>query len=83
MILAFTLITRRSVVRIRSPLLTRNQSTQYSGFLLAARTEVANILESEDLIMNHCSPGSKPAHTSIFSKAAGKLPAGMDGGAVA
>jgi integrase/recombinase XerD len=33
---------------------------------LAARTEVAHILESEDLNMNHCSPGSKPVHTSIL-----------------
>ena len=54
------------MVRIRSPLLRRNQSRQYSGFLLAARTEVANILESEDLKMNHCSPGSNPVHISIL-----------------
>ena len=61
-----SLITRRSVVRIGSPLLRRNQSTQHSGFLLAARTVDAPIFESEDLKMNYCSPGSKTAHTSIL-----------------
>ena len=65
-----SLITRRSVVRIGSPLLRRNQSTQHSGFLLAARTVDAPIFESEDLKMNQRSLGSKTAHTSmLLSKA--------------
>ncbi|MBI9044417.1 MAG: phage integrase N-terminal SAM-like domain-containing protein [Anaerolineaceae bacterium] len=69
-------MTRRSVVsapsgyRIRSPLLNEDQSTIYSGFLLARRTTVELFPKTEEFSMNRSTLSSSNKKVSLsISKA--------------
>ena len=62
---SFTLLRGHGRIPIKgyhvgSPLLRRNQSTQYSGFLFVAGTVVADILESENLKKTAVRRAQKP-----------------------
>ena len=59
------LITRRSVVRIHSPLLRVNQSPSGSGFSLARRTAVDIFPKMEEFLMNRSTPGSTKQNSSL------------------
>ncbi|TDA67664.1 MAG: hypothetical protein D9V45_02020 [Chloroflexi bacterium] len=60
-----SLITRRSVVRIHSPLLKSNQSPSGSGFSLAWRTAVDIFPKMEEFLMNRSSPGTSKSKVSL------------------
>src|SRR5690606_7544624 len=59
------LITRRSEVRILSPLLKSNQSPSGSGFSLAWRTAVDIFPKMEEFLMNRSSPGTSKSKVAL------------------